>query len=144
VTWSPDLVVRPRGGISRLGAARAALPGVRAELQADAELLGTGRAAGTELVGARIGEARELVARVLGAPTDEIVLQPSTTHGLAHAMFGLEGPSSCPPGLPGGTDHRAPRRRRARARGARDRPAGGIVTPDAIADALETTSPRSR
>ena len=114
-------------------------PGVRAELQADAELLGTGRAAGTDLVGARIGEARELVARVLDAPTDEVVLQPSTTHGLAHAMFGLEGTVIVPAqDFPAVriTAHRA-----ADARGvlsAREiDPAGGIVTPEAIADALD-------
>lgn len=113
-------------------------PGVRAELQADAELLGTGRAAGTELVGARIGEARELVARVLGAPTDEIVLQPSTTHGLAHAMFGLEGTVVVPAqDFPAVriTAHRAADARGVLAVREID-PAGGIVTPEAIADAL--------
>ncbi|HYP72454.1 MAG TPA: aminotransferase class V-fold PLP-dependent enzyme, partial [Microbacterium sp.] len=66
-------------------------PSVRAEMHADAELLGTGRAAGIDLVAARVGEARSLVARLLDAPEDEVVLQPSTTNGLAHAMFGLEG-----------------------------------------------------
>jgi len=66
-------------------------PSVRAEMHADAELLGTGRAAGIDLVAERVGEARGLVARLLGAPVDEVVLQPSTTNGLAHAMFGLEG-----------------------------------------------------
>lgn len=64
---------------------------VRDEMSADAELLGTGRTAGIDLVGARSAEARELIARLLGVPGDEIVLQPSTTHGLLHAMFGLEG-----------------------------------------------------
>ena len=66
-------------------------PSVRAEMSADAELLGTGRRAGIDLVGARAAEARTLVAKLLDVPGDEIVLQPSTTHGLLHAMFGLEG-----------------------------------------------------
>ena len=59
---------------------------VRDEMSADAELLGTGRTAGIDLVGARSAEARELIARLLGVPGDEIVLQPSTTHGLLHLL----------------------------------------------------------
>lgn len=69
---------------------------VRDEMSADAELLGTGRTAGIDLVGARSAEARELIARLLGVPGDEIVLQPSTTHGLLHAMLDSRAPSSCP------------------------------------------------
>lgn len=113
-------------------------PSVRDEMSADAELLGTGRAAGIELVGARLGEARELIARLLDVPDDEIVLQPSTTTGLAHAMFGLEGtvivPSEDFPSVRL-TAHRA-----AAARGVLSvreiDPRDGIVTTDAIAEAL--------
>ncbi|MBN9175925.1 MAG: aminotransferase class V-fold PLP-dependent enzyme [Microbacterium sp.] len=114
-------------------------PGVRAELHADAELLGTGRAAGTDLVGARVGEARGLVARVLDAPVDEIVLQPSTTQGLLHAMFGLEGVVVVP-----AQDFPAVRIAAHRAAAARGvlavreiDPPGGIVTPEAVAEALD-------
>jgi len=66
-------------------------PAVRSELHADAELLGTGRPSGIDLVAERTGEARGLVAELLGAPIDEVVLQPSTTYGLMHALYGLRG-----------------------------------------------------
>ncbi len=113
-------------------------PSVRAEMQADAELLGTGRAASIDLVAARVGEARELIAGLMGVPDDEIVLQSSTTIGLAHAMFGLEGTVVVPAqDFPSVriTAHRA-----AAARGVLSvreiDPPDGIVTVDAIADAL--------
>lgn len=113
-------------------------PSVRAEMQADAELLGTGRAASIDLVAARVGEARELIAGLMGVPGDEIVLQSSTTIGLAHAMFGLEGTVIVPAqDFPSVriTAHRA-----AAARGVLSvreiDPPDGIVTVDAIADAL--------
>lgn len=113
-------------------------PSVRSEMNADAELLGTGRPSGIDLVGARVGESRELVARLLGAPADEVVLQPSTTHGLMHAMFGLEGTVVVPrqdfPAIRV-TAHRA-----AQARGVLTvreiDPPDGIVTTDAIVAAL--------
>lgn len=111
---------------------------VRDEMSADAELLGTGRTAGIDLVGARSAEARELIARLLGVPGDEIVLQPSTTHGLLHAMFGLEGTVVVP-----AQDFPAVRVSAARAAAARGvlsvreiDPADGIVTTDAIVEAL--------
>ena len=66
-------------------------PAVRDEMRADAELLGSGRASGIGLVGERIDEARDLLAEMLGAASDEVTLQPSTAHGLTHAMFGLSG-----------------------------------------------------
>ena len=113
-------------------------PAVRAEMSADAELLGTGRTSGIDLVGARSAEARDLVAGLLGVPADEIVLQPSTTHGLLQAMFGLEGTVAVP-----AQDFPAVRVTAARAAAARGLlsvreidPPDGIVTPDAIAAAL--------
>lgn len=113
-------------------------PSVRAEMHADAELLGSGRTAGIDLVGARVGEARELLARLMGVPDDEIVLQPSTTTGLAHAMFGLEGTVIVPAqDFPSVriTAHRA-----AAARGVLSvreiDPPEGIMTTDAIVEAL--------
>lgn len=113
-------------------------PSVRAEMLADAELLGTGRSSGIDLVAGRVAEARGLVADLLGAPADEVVLQPSTTQGLAHAMFGLEGTVLVPardfPSLRV-TAHRA-----AAARGVLSvreiDPPEGIVTPESVSDAI--------
>lgn len=111
---------------------------VRAEMHADAELLGTGRPSGIDLVGARGAEARELVAQLLGASSDEIVLQPSTTFGLMHAMFGLKGTVIVP-----AQDFPSVRIMAHRAAATRDRltvreidPVGGVVTTDAIVEAL--------
>lgn len=66
-------------------------PAVRAEAHADAELLGTGRRSGIELVSARAAEARGLLADQLGVDADDVTLQPSTSTGLQHAFAGLEG-----------------------------------------------------
>jgi selenocysteine lyase/cysteine desulfurase len=66
-------------------------PSVRAEVAADTEMLGTGRATGIDLVSARVDEARDLVAEHLGSDPSEVTLQPSTTHGLVQALAGLEG-----------------------------------------------------
>lgn len=66
-------------------------PLVRAEAHADAEMLGTGRASGIDFVAGREGEARRLLARLLEAPDDQVVLQPSTSYGLQQAFFGLSG-----------------------------------------------------
>lgn len=66
-------------------------PAVRSEMHADAELLGTGRRSSIDLVSERTTEARELVAELMGAPVDEVVLQPSTTYGLMQAIYGLRG-----------------------------------------------------
>ncbi len=113
-------------------------PSVRSEMNADAELLGTGRSSGIDLVGARVGEARELVARMLDAPVDEVVLQPSTTQGLLHAMFGLEGTVVVPrqdfPAIRV-TAHRAEQARGVLSVREID-PPDGIVTTDAIIEAL--------
>ncbi len=113
-------------------------PSVRAEMSADAEVLGTGRRSGVDLVGERVGEARERVARLLGAATDDVVLQPSTTQGLFHALFGLDGTVVVP-----AQDFPAVRVSAHRAAAARGRltvreidPPEGIVTVDAIRAAL--------
>jgi selenocysteine lyase/cysteine desulfurase len=66
-------------------------PSVRSESNADAELLGSGRRAGLDLVGDNIQEAEELVAELVGTPSEQVVLQPSTTYGLMQAMYGLAG-----------------------------------------------------
>ncbi|MFJ6532005.1 aminotransferase class V-fold PLP-dependent enzyme [Microbacterium sp. NPDC091662] len=66
-------------------------PSVREEFFADADLLGSGRPSSLSLVGERIGQAQELVAELLDAEADDVTLQPSSTHGLMHALFGLSG-----------------------------------------------------
>ncbi|MFT4050945.1 MAG: aminotransferase class V-fold PLP-dependent enzyme [Microbacterium sp.] len=113
-------------------------PSVRAEMHADAELLGSGRPSSLGLVNERAREARALIGTVLGAPEDQIVLQPSTTHGLAHAMFGLEGTVAVP-----AEDFPSVRVMAHRAAAARGRlavrefsPPGGVVTADAVASVL--------
>lgn len=113
-------------------------PAVRAEMLADTEMLGTGRSASIDLVAARSAEARDLVAQVMGVPTDEVVLQPTTTHGLGHAFFGLTGTVVLP-----AQDFPAVRVTAARAAAARGLlsvreidPPGGIVTPEDVAGAL--------
>lgn len=66
-------------------------PSVREEVFADADLLGSGRPSSLSLVAERIGQAQELVAELLGGDADDVTLQPSSTHGLMHALFGLSG-----------------------------------------------------
>lgn len=66
-------------------------PSVRADARADAQLLGTGRPTGIDLVAGRSDEARQLAAELLGAPVEQVTLQPSTTYGLMNATFGITG-----------------------------------------------------
>ncbi len=113
-------------------------PSVRAELNGDAELLGSGRRSSIDLVSERVDEARGLLARMLGAAADEVVLQPSTTHGLAAAMFGLEGTV-----IVGAQDYPSARVSAHRAAAARGvltvrelSPWDGIVTVDDVVEAL--------
>ncbi len=69
---------------------------VLSEVAADAEMLTTGRPAAFTLSEERIDQARGHIAALLGLPEggarlDEVTLQPSTTHGLMHAFYGLRG-----------------------------------------------------
>lgn len=64
---------------------------VRAEVHADAELLGSGRPSSIELVADHAREARERLAELLGTDAEHVALQPSTTYGLMHAIYGLTG-----------------------------------------------------
>lgn len=66
-------------------------PSVRSEVHADAELLGSGRRAGVDLITEHVGEARALLGELLDADADQVVLQPSTTYGLMQAIYGLAG-----------------------------------------------------
>jgi selenocysteine lyase/cysteine desulfurase len=113
-------------------------PAVRSEAQADTELLGSGRRSSIELVGEHIGEARELIARLLGADVSQVVLTPSTTYGLMQAVYGLAGGLLLSRGeFPSLT---VAATRAADALGSLAlqwiEPDGGLVTPDAVRAAL--------
>nr|WP_241740125.1 MULTISPECIES: aminotransferase class V-fold PLP-dependent enzyme [Microbacterium] len=113
-------------------------PAVRAEALADAELLGTGRSAGIELVSGRSVEARELLAELLDAATDEVTLQPSTTYGLQQAFFGLSGDVLLSPREFPAIPVTARRAQDARGllRVQELEASDGLVTPDAVREAL--------
>lgn len=64
---------------------------VRAEVFADADLLGSGRPSSLALVAERVVQARELVAELLGGAPDDVTMQASATQGLQHALYGLPG-----------------------------------------------------
>ncbi|MFE7844428.1 aminotransferase class V-fold PLP-dependent enzyme [Microbacterium sp. NPDC057407] len=66
-------------------------PAVRAEAQADTELLGSGRRSSIELVDDHARTARGLLADLLGTDASQVVLQPSTSYGLMQAIYGLAG-----------------------------------------------------
>jgi len=66
-------------------------PTVRAEVFADADLLGSGRPSSRALIAERVGQAQEFAAELLDIDVDEVTLQPSATHGLMHAFYGLTG-----------------------------------------------------
>jgi len=112
-------------------------PSVRAEAQADAELLGAGRTSGIDLVFARADEARALLAELLGTTDEHVTLQPSTSHGLQQAIYGLSGgiliSSREFPSL-------TVTAQRASALGGAEPywfdPTDGFVTPEAVRDAL--------
>ncbi|MDN3309746.1 aminotransferase class V-fold PLP-dependent enzyme [Microbacterium oryzae] len=66
-------------------------PTVREEAGADLELLGSGRASGHQFVAGRAAEACGTIADLMGVEAAEVVLQPSTTHGIAQAVYGVTG-----------------------------------------------------
>jgi selenocysteine lyase/cysteine desulfurase len=115
-------------------------PSVREEVFADADLLGTGRPSSLTLVAERIGQARDLIAEMLGAEAADVTLQPSSTHGLMHALYGLSGSvmagSAEFPSVSLTLDRAA-----SASRGALVprwlTPPDGRITPDVVADALD-------
>ncbi|WP_203137982.1 aminotransferase class V-fold PLP-dependent enzyme [Microbacterium sp. JZ31] len=114
-------------------------PAVRDEVAADFEMLSTGRASSIAHVAAQQDETCALIARLLGAATDEVTLQPSATYGLMHAVYGLSGgvlasPAEFP-NIPTAITRAADAFGRVRPQWltAPD----GVVTPEAVADALE-------
>lgn len=64
---------------------------VREEVVADIEMLGTGRASSIDYVAGREQEAREALAGLLGGSPEEVTLQPTTSYGMMHALYGLSG-----------------------------------------------------
>jgi len=113
-------------------------PSVQDESRADAELLSSGRRSGIDLVADRANEARTLLAELLGAAVDEVTLQPSTTYGLMHALFGLSGDVLIAPDEFPALTVTARRAQDALGRlRVRDLDAaGGFVTAEAVRDAL--------
>jgi len=113
-------------------------PSVRAEVHADAELLGSGRPSGIDLVADHAREARELLAELLRADAEQVVLQPSTTYGLMHAIYGIAGGLMVSRAeFPSITVAAS---RAATALGSLEvqwiEPQGGFMTPDAVRSAL--------
>ncbi|GAA1993068.1 aminotransferase class V-fold PLP-dependent enzyme [Microbacterium pumilum] len=111
---------------------------VRADAHADTELLGSGRTSSVDLVAEHVREARELIAELIGSDASHVVLQPSTTHGLMQAVYGLAGGlllsrAEFPSLTVAAT-------RAADALGSMQvhwlEPPNGFVTPDAVRDAL--------
>jgi len=66
-------------------------PVVRAATQDALDALGGYDAHAHALVFARAADARETAARLLGIPTEEVVLRPTSTDALQHALFGIRG-----------------------------------------------------
>lgn len=66
-------------------------PAVRSEAHADTEMLGSGRRSSIDLVADHVREAQELLAGLMRVDAANVVLQPSTTYGLMHAIYGLAG-----------------------------------------------------
>lgn len=115
-------------------------PRVREEVFADADLLGSGRPASLALVGERIGQAQEIVAELLGAASDDVTVQPSSTQGLMHALYGLDGGVIAATGEFPSVSLSLERAASASAGRVQPRwitPTDGRVTPDAVAEALD-------
>ncbi|HAM13393.1 MAG TPA: aminotransferase, partial [Microbacterium sp.] len=113
-------------------------PVVRSEVHADAELLGTGRRSSVDLVNEHVDQSRSHAASVLGVPAEQIVIQPSTSHGLQQAIYGLSGTL-----LLSRAEYPALTIAAARAeaslgtmRAAWLEPGNGFVTPDVVREAL--------
>ncbi|WP_345751002.1 aminotransferase class V-fold PLP-dependent enzyme [Microbacterium rhizophilus] len=112
---------------------------VRDEVVADLGMLGTGRASSIAHVAEREGEARALLAEILRAAPDEVTLQPSTTYGIMHAVYGLAGgvlasPAEFPT-IPTALTRAADAFGQVRPQWLA--PRDGFVTPEVVADAIE-------
>lgn len=115
-------------------------PSVREEVFADADLLASGRPSSLALVAERIGQAQELVAELLGAEAADVTLQPSSTHGLMHALYGLSGAVVASTAEFPSVSLTLERASTAADRALTPRwitPADGRVTPEAVAEVLD-------
>ncbi|KJQ53528.1 aminotransferase class V-fold PLP-dependent enzyme [Microbacterium sp. SA39] len=115
-------------------------PSVRAEVFADADLLGSGRPSSLSLVRERVGQAQELVGELLGAEAADVTLQPSSTQGLMHAFYGLSGTVIASAAEFPSVSLTLDRAAAASNRALTPRwvtPADGRMTPDAVAGALD-------
>lgn len=118
---------------------------VLVEAKADAEMLSAGRPASFTLSSERLTEARGLVAELLAvsggtARIEDVTLQPSATHGLMHAFWGLTGhvlASSAEFPSVSLTLERAARASGGALTPRWIQPEQTFVTPDAVADALD-------
>lgn len=115
-------------------------PSVREEVFADADLLGNGRPSSLSLVWERVGQAQEVVAELLGGDADDVTLQPSSTQGLMHALYGLSGAVIASTAEFPSVSLTLERASTASERALTPRwitPDDGRVTPDAVAEALD-------
>lgn len=115
-------------------------PTVRAEVFADADLLGSGRPSSLALVAERFGEAREIAAELLAVGADTVTLQPSSTYGLMHAFYGLKGTVIASAAEFPSISMTLERAAQASTGALTPRwiePAQTFVTPDAVAEALD-------
>jgi selenocysteine lyase/cysteine desulfurase len=115
-------------------------PSVREEVFADADLLGSGRPASLSLVWERVGQAQQLVAELLGGEATDVTLQPSSTQGLMHALYGLSGAVIASTAEFPSVSLTLERAAAASNRALTPRwvsPADGRMTPDAVAEALD-------
>lgn len=115
-------------------------PSVREEIFADADLLGSGRPSSLSLVAERIGQAQELVADLLGGESADVTLQPSSTQGLMHALYGMTGAVIASTAEFPSVSLTLERASAASQRALTPRwitPDDGRVTPDAVAEALD-------
>ena len=117
---------------------------VLAEVKADAEMLTSGRPSAFTLSAERLDEARALVAEMIGGetavPLDEVTLQPSSTHGLMHAFWGLRGAVLASPAEFPSVSYTLDRAAKASHGELAARwiePEDTYVTPDAVAAALD-------
>jgi selenocysteine lyase/cysteine desulfurase len=113
-------------------------PAVRSEAQGDTELLGSGRRTSIELVADHVREARELVAELIRTDAAQVALQPTTTYGLMHAIYGLAGGLMLSraefPSLTVAATRASDAFGRIQLQWVE--PAGGFMTPDAVRSAL--------
>lgn len=115
-------------------------PSVREEIFADADLLGSGRPSSLSLVAERIGQAQELIAELLGGEAADVTLQPSSTQGLMHALYGMTGSvivSTAEFPSVSLTLDRASTASNGALTPRWITPVGGRMTPDAVAEALD-------